>query len=157
MGGISRQLLGDSHFKTPHCDEVAKRFGAPLYCSEPEAPDVIMSVKNVVTFPFERHALEPGVEVIPTPGHRPGGVCYLLALGGRRFLFAGDGIWHDGTAWKAFPTKPGRPKMIESLRRLEAVEFDVLLANTRVSNPICSVEVDGDARRGLIASILALV
>jgi hypothetical protein len=39
MGGISRQLLGDSHFKTPHCDEVFARFGAPLYCSQPEAAD----------------------------------------------------------------------------------------------------------------------
>jgi glyoxylase-like metal-dependent hydrolase (beta-lactamase superfamily II) len=153
LGGVARQLLGDSHFKTPHCDEVAARFGAPLYCSEPEAPDVTKSVKNVRIFPLERHQLEPGVEVIPTPGHRPGGVCYLVTLGGRRYLFAGDGIWHDGTAWKAFPTKAGRPKMIDSLRRLADVEFDVLLANTRVNNPICSVELDDQARRDLIASI----
>jgi hydroxyacylglutathione hydrolase len=154
MGGLSRQLLGDSHFKTPHCDEVAAKFGAPLDCSEPEAPDVMKSVKNVRTFPLERHLLEPGVEVIPTPGHRPGGVCYLVTLDGRRFLFAGDAIWHDGTAWKSFPTKAGRTKMIDSLRRLAEVEFDVLLANTRVNNRSCSVEVDGESRRALIASIL---
>ena len=153
MGGLSRQLLGDSHFKTPHCDEVAAKFGSPLFCSEPEAPDVVKSVKNVQTFPLERHVLEPGVEVIPTPGHRPGGVCYLVTLDGRRFLFAGDAIWHDGTGWKAFPTKAGRTKMIDSLRRLADVDFDVLLANTRVNNPLCFVEVSNEQRRGLIASI----
>ena len=155
LGGVARQLLGDSHFKTPHCDEVAERFGAPLYCSEPEGPDVTKSVKNVRIFPLERHFLEPGVEVIPTPGHRPGGVCYLVTLAGRRFLFAGDGIWHDGTGWKSFPTKPGRTKMIASLQALAEVEFDVLLANTRVNNPICSAELDDEARRALIGSILA--
>jgi glyoxylase-like metal-dependent hydrolase (beta-lactamase superfamily II) len=133
---------------------VAGRFGAPLYCSEPEAPDVIKSVKHVRTFPLERHVLVPGVEVIPTPGHRPGGVCYLVTLHGRRFLFAGDGIWHDGSGWKSFPTKAGRPTMIDSLRRLAQVDFDVLLANTRVGNPICFVEVDGESRRELIESIL---
>jgi len=155
MGGLKYQLLGDSHFKTPHCDEVAERFGAPLYCSEPEAADVTKRLKHVRVFPFERHALEPGVEVIPTPGHRPGGVCYLVKVGGRRCLFAGDGIWHDGKDWKAFPTKPGRPKMIESLRQLADIHFDVLLANTKIGNPLCYVELNEDSRRALMDSIIA--
>jgi glyoxylase-like metal-dependent hydrolase (beta-lactamase superfamily II) len=116
---------------------------------------VVKSVKNVRTFALERQLLEPGLEIIPTPGHRPGGVCYLVTLDKRRFLFAGDAIWHDGKAWKSFPTKPGRPKMIDSLHQLAEVEFDVLLANTRVDNPVCFVEVDGKGRRALIASILA--
>ncbi|MDB5350220.1 MAG: beta-lactamase [Planctomycetota bacterium] len=153
MGGISRQLLGDSHFKTPHCDEVFERFGAPLYCSQPEAADVLKSVKNVRVFPLERHELEPGVEVIPIPGHRPGGTGYLVSHEGRKYLFVGDGIWHDGKAWKAFPTKTGRATMIESLRRLADVEFDVLLANTRVDNPTCAIEVNPNSRRSLLESI----
>jgi glyoxylase-like metal-dependent hydrolase (beta-lactamase superfamily II) len=154
MGGVARQLLGDSHFKTPHCDEVAERFGAPLYCSELEAPDVTPKLRHVRVFPLERHELDPGVEVIPTPGHRPGGVCYLVTLGRRKCLFAGDGVWHDGTQWNAFPTKAGRAKMADSLRRLADVEFDVLLANTRVDNPTCFIEVDGAGRKALIESIL---
>jgi glyoxylase-like metal-dependent hydrolase (beta-lactamase superfamily II) len=155
LGGLKYQLLGDSHFKTPHCDEVAERFGAPLYCSEPEAPDVTKRLKRVRVFPLERHELEPGLEVIPTPGHRPGGVCYLVQVGGRRCLFAGDGIWHDGKDWKAFPTKPGRPKMIESLRRLADVDFDLLLANTKIGNPHCFLELDERSRRALMAAIIA--
>jgi hypothetical protein len=77
-----------------------------------------------------------------------------VTLGGRRFLFAGDGIWHDGTGWKSFPTKPGRTKMIDGLRRLAEVEFDVPPANTRVNDPMCSVEVDAEARRAPIVSVL---
>jgi hydroxyacylglutathione hydrolase len=153
LGGIKAQLLGDSHFKTPHCDEVAARFDAPLYCSDAEAPDVLPKLKRVVVFPFNRHALMPGVEVIPTPGHRPGGVCYLVTLIGKKFLFAGDGIWHDGEAWKAFPTKAGLKKMKESLKMLAEVEFDVLLANTRLDNPICFVAVNPGSRQEFIQSI----
>ncbi|MBL8146804.1 MAG: hypothetical protein JNL34_10505, partial [Anaerolineae bacterium] len=54
-GGLKAQLLGDSHFRSAHCDEVFARFGAPLYCSVVEAPDVTSKVQHVVTFPFERH------------------------------------------------------------------------------------------------------
>jgi hypothetical protein len=154
LGGLQYQLLGDSHFKTPHCDEVAERFGAPLYCSEVEAPDVTRNLKQVKTFPFERHELAPAIEVIPTPGHRPGGVCYLVSLEGRHYLFVGDAIWHDGQRWIATPTKAGRKQMVESLQTLAEVEFDVLLANTRISNPTCLMEVDADSRWPLINSLL---
>ncbi|MFN0152754.1 MAG: MBL fold metallo-hydrolase [Gaiella sp.] len=152
-GGLDAQLLGDSHFRTPHCDEVALHFKAPLYCSEAEAPDVVNKVRQVVVFPFRRHELFPGVEVIPTPGHRPGGVCYLLTAAGKRFLFAGDAIWHDGNAWKAFPTKAGLKSMGESLKRLEELDFDVLLANTRLDNPVCFVEVNSRSRRQFVERI----
>jgi hypothetical protein len=60
MGDLSRQLLGDSHFKAPHCDEVAGRLGAPLDCIEPEAPDVVKSVRDVVTFPWSVTSSNPG-------------------------------------------------------------------------------------------------
>jgi hydroxyacylglutathione hydrolase len=155
LGGLNYQLLGDSHFRTPHCDEVAERFGAPLYCSEVEAPDVTRTVKQVKTFPFERHLLAPGLEVIPTPGHRPGGVCYLVTVAGRTFLFVGDAIWHDDHAWIATPSKAGRKQMIQSLQTLAELEFDVLLANTRLGNPICLVEVDAERRREFIERLLA--
>jgi hypothetical protein len=64
-------------------------------------------------------------------------------------LFRGDGIWHHfGAGWKAFPTRTGRAKMIDRLimRRFAEVEFDVLLADMRIDNPMCSV-LDDDMSR----------
>jgi hypothetical protein len=65
-------------------------------------------------------------------------------------MFRGDGIGHDGTGWKTFPTKAGRAKMIDSLRRFTEVGLDVLLADTRVDNPTCSVSDDERPGNGLM-------
>lgn len=155
LGGLSRQLLGDMHFKSPHCDEVAERFGAPLYCSELEAPDVLRSVKQVMTFPFTRHLLENGVEVLPTPGHRDGGVCYLIRLGERRYLFVGDFIWHDGARWIPTARKATVLAYRQSLAALEALEFDMLLANSILSNTICAVTLNTDNRHDFFNDLRA--
>jgi hydroxyacylglutathione hydrolase len=154
LGGLSRQLLGDSHFKTAHCDEIATRFNAPLYCSEVEAPDVRATVKQVVTFPFQRHQLDAGIEVIPTPGHRAGGVCYLITVGGRRYLFVGDFIWHDGAQWLPTAKKDSVRAYVESLRLVDSLDFDVLLINAMLSNPTCFIELTKESRHTLIAGLL---
>ena len=153
-GGLSRQLLGDSHFKSAHCDAVAARFGAPLYCSEVEAPDVTRTVTQIATFPFTRHHLDATTEVIPTPGHRDGGVCYLITAQGVRYLFVGDFIWHDGTRWIPTATKAGHRTYAASLDLLNSIPFDVLLANSIVSNPVASVALDNSTARDAFFSDL---
>lgn len=154
LGGLKYQLLGDSHFKTAYCDVVAERFHAPLYCSEGEAPDVRRVVKQVVTFPFHRHLLDAGIEVIPTPGHRPGGVCYRVSIRNKKYLFVGDFIWHDGKTWIPTPTKANVASYASSLRLLESIEFDGLLANCTIGNPVYAVEFDTEARKMFIADLL---
>ena len=153
LGGVALHLLGDMHFAARYNDDVDQRFGVATRCSEVEGPDVRRKVESVVTFPFERHALAPGVEVIPTPGHRPGAVSYLVETGGRRCLFAGDSIYHDGRQWMCPVSRKNRKTMIATLALLADVDFDVLLANTGANNPVCFVEVDGDSRRDLMAQL----
>ncbi len=153
LGGVSHQLLTDSHFKSAHCDEVAARFQAPLYCSELEAPDVTPGLKQVVTFPFTQHMLTEGVEVIPTPGHRVGGVCYRVTVGDQRYLFVGDFIWHDGTQWIPTPTKAGVKAYTASLHLLETLEFDVLLANSQINNLSCAVDCSPARRQDFFAAL----
>lgn len=154
-GGLAYQLLGDAHFKSPYCDTVAARFNAPLYVSEKEAPDVAPKLTHVKIFPFTQHKLAPDLEVIPTPGHRPGGVCYLVTMAQQTILWAGDFIWHTGDAWGAFPTKAGRQEIVESLRTVAALDWQVLLANTTVSNATCAVTVTAATRAAFIESIIA--
>ena len=154
-GGVAMHLLGDMHFAARYSDDVFARFGVPTQCSEVEGPDVKRKVKNVATFPFERHELAPGVEVIPTPGHRPGAVSYLVPMGERRCLFAGDSIYHDGTGWRALASKRNRPIMLSTLDLLAGIEFDVLLANTSVTNPVCHVELDGNDKEAFLDELRA--
>jgi hydroxyacylglutathione hydrolase len=146
-GGLSAQLLGDMHLKDPLCDALHERFGAWTYCSEPEAEDVRRTCKKVKSFPFRRHALFPHVEVIPTPGHRPGGTCYLVDMGARRVLFAGDNVGFDSGRWTAYPNRQGREAMFESLQLLAGCEFDLLCATTLASEVTCSVELASARKR----------
>lgn len=153
LGGVALHLLGDMHFAARYNDDVDARFGVTTMCSDVEGPDVRRKVKNVVTFPFERHPLAPGVEVIPTPGHRPGAVSYLVDVGGRRCLFAGDSIYHSGDNWMCPVSKKNRKTMLATLDMLAGVDFDVLLANTGANNPVCHVEVDQATRAEFIAGL----
>ena len=146
LGGVALHLLGDMHFAARYNDDVEARFGIPTMCSEVEGSDVKRKVANVVTFPFERHQLAPGVEVIPTPGHRPGAVAYRIDIAGRTCLFAGDSIYHDGTDWICPVSKKNRKTMLATLDRLEDIPFDVLLSNTGANNPVCHVELDDTTR-----------
>ena len=155
LGGVALHLLGDMHFASRYNDDVDQRFGTATMCSVVEGPDVKRKVGNVATFPFERHEVAPGVEAIPTPGHRPGAVSYLVEAGGRRCLFAGDTIYHDGKEWRVFVSKKNRKTMQATLDMLAEVEFDVLFANTGANNPLCYVETAGAARREFLSQIKA--
>ena len=153
LGGITHQLLGDMHFAAKYNDDVFARFGAKTHCSEVEAPDVQRKVEHVEVFAFESHDVVDGVTAIPTPGHRPGAVGYLVAIGGRRHLFAGDTLYHDGNRWRCFTSKRNRKTMLATLDMLAGIPFHVLLANTRIDNPVCHVDLDTDSRRALLEAI----
>lgn len=153
VGGVALHLLGDMHFAARYNDDVDARFGVTTMCSEVEAPDVRRKVKNVATFPFERHVLAPGVEVIPTPGHRPGAVSYLVDVVGKRCLFAGDSIYHSGDDWMCPVSKKNRKTMLATLDLLAELDFDVLLSNTGAHNPVCYIEVDDASRPEFIAAL----
>ena len=140
LGGISKQLLGDMHFATKHNDRLFSEFGAPTFCSVLEEPDVRRKVENVEAFPFERHEIAPGVIAIPTPGHRPGAVSYLVDVGDSNVLFAGDSIWHDEERWMALSNKKNRSVMKNTLASLRDERFTTIFVNSSVKNPVYSIE-----------------
>ena len=76
-----------------------------------------------------------------------------MTIGKRRFLFAGDSLYHDKKEWRVFVSKANRKTMRATLDLLMEVEFDVLLSNTSVSNPVCSVELNDAERRSLLVQI----
>lgn len=147
LGGVAAQLIGDMHFATKHCDVLADEFGTPVQCSEVEAPDVRRKVKQVLTFPFERHEIANDVTVIPTPGHRPGAISYLVSVNEQKTLFVGDSIWHDGNSWKALASKKNRKVMAQTLENLKQEEFSAMYANVSVKNPVSSIEFSSTKQR----------
>ena len=106
-----------------HNDQLFDEFGAPTCCSVLEEPDVRRKVQNVEAFPFERHEIAPGVIAIPTPGHRPGAVSYLVEVSHSNVLFAGDSIWHDREKWMALSNKKNRPVDEGYFRIIKGREF----------------------------------
>ncbi len=158
-GGIGMQLLGDSHFRTAHCDEVSERFGCSLHCSEAEREAVEQKCVNVTAFPFEHRRLASDIMVVPTPGHRPGGVCFLVDLPDGKFLFAGDALWYDGKRWMSFPSSRGKKQLVASLEMLKTVEFDQLLCNTKLQDSEhCLLELpDEKARHAFLDEQIALI
>ena len=155
LGGVTKQLLGDMHFATKHNDQLFDEFGAHTMCSVVEEPDVRRKVRNVNSFAFKRQQIAPGVVVIPTPGHRPGAVSYLVDQGKEKVLFAGDSIWHDGTNWIALASKKNRSVMQTTLDMLREEEFSAIFVNSSVTNPIFSIQFESNAIKNRFLKRLA--
>lgn len=148
-------LLGDMHFATKHIDQLTEEFGVVVKCSELEEPDVSRKVKDVESFPFKKQLLEEGITALPTPGHRPGAMGYLVVLPDQSALFIGDSIWHNGKEWQALTSKANRPTMIRTLQELEEVQFDSLYCNVSVTNNTCSVSFESNSERKEFLRLLA--
>lgn len=81
-----------------------------------------------------RHTLQ----VIATPGHSPGSLCYLTSIAGKQVLFSGDAIQFCPVAgqvgWISLLNAPGTDLNAyrASVRRLAELRVDVLLPGHRL-------------------------
>jgi hypothetical protein len=126
LGGIHRIYITDYHFAGENVQHVAQEFGAEIYCSLVEVPKIKKrGIDHLRPFDYIPHDIEPNLNVIPTPGHTTGGVCYLLRMDGVRYLFTGDFLYYDGKQWIVGSKDYNRVK--DSLDRLQALEFDYLV------------------------------
>ncbi len=78
------------------------------------------------------------LQVIATPGHSPGSLCYLVKVAGQRVLFSGDTIQFcpvaGQTGWISLLNAPGTDLNAyrASVRRLANLNVDVLLSGHRL-------------------------
>ena len=76
-----------------------------------------------------------GIDVLtlPTPGHTPGSVAYVIEADGRKLAFTGDLVYGDGMVWSLAATQwsysgvEGQESTIVSCATLAALEPDILL------------------------------
>jgi glyoxylase-like metal-dependent hydrolase (beta-lactamase superfamily II) len=126
LGGLQRIYITDFHFAGEHVDDVSKQFGASVYCSQIEVAKIKKrGITNLVPFEYVDHLLEEEIRVVPTPGHTAGGVCYLLIMNAKRYLFTGDFLYFDGQRWIVGSKTYADVK--DSLDCLQSLDYDYLV------------------------------
>jgi glyoxylase-like metal-dependent hydrolase (beta-lactamase superfamily II) len=130
LGGVAYQLLS-------HRDEVGEslalireRFQAKLgiHKQDQEALSEVLKADLVFT---DRQALLDDVEIIPTPGHTPGSVCFLVqSLSGKRYLFTGDTLYLSDWGWQpGMLSFSDKTALAESLNLLQTLQPDLVISS----------------------------
>ena len=128
-----REAGGLRYIFLSHRDEIGEvealrqELGGAVILHRSEASLVPGGTDMVFDEDFE---VEPGLQVIHTPGHSPGSSCLLLHREGLRVLFTGDHILRrrdDVPAPLKFPWTWSWEVQLESARRLLDLEFDYIV------------------------------
>lgn len=95
--GVPVWLHPDDQFLYDHASEQASAFGVSIQAP----PPVDAFYEPHVPFTFGRHV----VDILPTPGHCPGGVCLAIGQAGTdpRELFVGDTLFAGSIGRTDFP------------------------------------------------------
>ena len=132
LGGVSRQYLSHEDELGDTLNLIAERYGARLGGHVIEETAFARFRKPDILF-RDRETHAGNIEVIPTPGHTPGSVCFLVASPlGKTYLFTGDTIFLDGNEqWTAgfLPSFSDREALIESLTLIRELKPDVVLSS----------------------------
>jgi glyoxylase-like metal-dependent hydrolase (beta-lactamase superfamily II) len=135
LGGVAHHYLSHHDEAGPMVREIAKRFGAKLHAGRGDERQ-IGKVSDDVVWLDHREIDDNGVESIPTPGHTPGSICYLIeGLGGSRYLFTGDTLYTERNgSWVAGNLSFSDAKALRgSLTLLEPLRPDVVVSSAAPS------------------------
>lgn len=159
LGGVNDQYLSHRDEAGPILARIGERFGSTLHAPVGDLSDI--SGHAHVDVPLNgRYVDYNGVEIIPTPGHSPGSVCYLVSGADGRYLFSGDTLFRnpDGQWWAGYIEgfhQPGEADTIaESLRTLAEVSPDFVISSAFQGNSAVH-RVEPDLWRGHIAHAIA--
>ncbi|KGI70190.1 MBL fold metallo-hydrolase [Mycolicibacterium rufum] len=144
LGGVSHQYLSHRDEAGPMLARIAARFGSTLHAPAGDVADV--SRHHHVDVPVTgRYTDANGIEIIPTPGHSPGSVCYLVPGAEGRYLFTGDTLFRIEGHWRAgyiesFHTPADAATIAESLRTLAELSPDVVISSAFHGEAVHRVE-----------------
>ncbi|MDW5609690.1 MBL fold metallo-hydrolase [Mycolicibacterium sp. D5.8-2] len=134
LGGVNDQYLSHRDEAGPMLARITERFGSTLHAPAADVADIGKHAH--VDVPLNgRYVDYNGVEIIPTPGHSPGSVCYLVTGADGRYLFTGDTLFRnpEGQWWAGYIEgfhQPGDADTIaESLRTLAEVSPDFVISS----------------------------
>ncbi|MEQ9892680.1 MBL fold metallo-hydrolase [Pectobacterium aroidearum] len=135
LGGIAYQFLSHRDEVGDALAAIKKRFGSRLCCHRLEAP-LASKVTPVDDLFDEREIRQGNIEVIPTPGHTEGSVCFLVRSAyGHTYLFTGDTLYMNNGAWETRANWYGggsKSDLKSSLMLLRELEPTVVLSSASV-------------------------
>jgi glyoxylase-like metal-dependent hydrolase (beta-lactamase superfamily II)/ferredoxin len=129
LGGVKWMFLTHQDDVADHAKWTAK-FGCKRVL---HAEDVHGGTSDVEVQPAgnEPTQLEPGLTVIPTPGHTAGSACLLFNGASESFLFGGDHIAYSPRRGHLYAFRDACwyswPEVVRSLEKLRAYDFNWVL------------------------------
>ncbi|MCB1107649.1 MAG: MBL fold metallo-hydrolase [Chlamydiia bacterium] len=133
-GGVEVEAILLTHSHWDHIGDVKKlkgSFDIPVYVHKSDRPNVVKPGSDTLPLMIPIEGVEPEFElkegqiisvghlelqVIETPGHTPGGVCFYIEK--EKILFAGDTLFKGSIGNLSLPTA-NRVEMWRSLEKLE--------------------------------------
>lgn len=130
LGGITHQFLAHWHEASRSLANVKDMFGSKLFCHEGDAKDIARIGNIDVDQAFRnREAALGNIEVIPTPGHTHGSVCFLYkSPHGKTYLFTGDTIVPARDSWLSAAMGGSEADLKRSLELLRSLQPDAVMA-----------------------------
>lgn len=99
MGGVRYQVQSHRDESGPSLERIRSRFGSKLCCHAREAPFVGQDAPVHIIFVEGDSSLED-IDVIHTPGHIDGSICYFhRSPTGKSYLFTGDTVVQWNGRW----------------------------------------------------------
>lgn len=154
-GGVSKQLLNDRHFSSSQNEAIFDHFRAPISFHFHERKTVATRTKCKVGEMFRGpYKVGEDLEVIPTPGHAEGSLCFLFTPKGGRYLFVGDNFNLNSGAWDYWIVKKNIKKFIESLEMIRELKIDAILPSLAYKTETPFVEVTPKNKEKIFDSML---
>jgi len=146
LGGITHQYLSHRDEAGPALADIKRLFGCKLCCHWLEE-ETVRKVTPVDCIFDKREVRLSNIEVIPTPGHTNGSVCFLVRSAHEKtYLFSGDTVYLNNGAWDTFVMeRAGGSKfdLKNSLMLLHDLEPEVVLSSASVG-PVPFKEVSAE-------------
>jgi len=154
-GGVSRIFIHDRHMGKAAMGITTDALGLGVTCSAIEAKACHKTVAIAEELPMEEVSVLPDLKVVPTPGHTRGALSHIWENGEHRYLFIGDTLVPVEGEWRYWVSKSNTALMIESMRRLQDEDFDVILSNSFGCKPFAWTNVTKKEKDSILSGVLA--
>ena len=137
LGGITHQFLSHRDEAGPALADIKRLFGSKLCCHLLEE-EAVRKMTPVDCMFDKREVRLSDIEVIPTPGHTNGSVCFLVhSAQGTTYLFTGDTVYLNNGAWDTFVMEQAggsKSDLKHSLVLLRDLQPEVALSSASVGS-----------------------